>query len=254
MARLPRLFVKGMVQHVIVRGKDLRDVFLGEADYLFYLSCLEDTTERYNCHIHAYVLMPNHLHLLVSPESKESLSRTLQSIGRRYVQYYNQVFGRSGSLWDSRYKATVIDTDRYLLTCMRYIELNPVRAMQVKHPKLYPWSSYRHNAWGETNRLLTPHILYRKLGRSAAARQAAYRLLFKSRITSIDLEAIRYATNQGWALGDDKFKDRLQTFTKRRVKPLPKGRPRLKKLEDRTISSRIKATQAVRQIEGSTSI
>lgn len=254
MARLPRLFVDGMVQHVIVRGKDLRDVFVEEADYLFYLSCLEDTAERYNCQIHAYVLMSNHLHLLVSPESKECLSRTLQSIGRRYVQYYNQVFDRSGSLWDSRYKATVIDAERYLLTCMRYIELNPVREMRVKHPKYYPWSSYRYNALGEPNRLLTPHVIYRKLGRSGAARQAAYRLLFKSRITNTDLLAIRDATNKGWALGDDEFKDWLQTFTKRRVKPLPKGRPRLKKLEERAIRSSINTTQTVRQIAGSTSI
>ncbi len=228
MARLPRLFVEGTTQHVIVRSKDHFDVYLREEDYLFYLDCLEDAAARYNCDIHAYVLMPNHVHLLVSPETKESLSRTLQSLGRRYAQYYNQAFDRTGSLWDSRYKATVIDAKRYLFPCMRYIELNPVQAKLVKHPKAYPWSSYRHNALGEKNRLLTPHKLYLKLGRSIAARQAAYRSLFKARIPKADVEAIREATNKGWALGDDKFKDWLQTFTDRRVKPLPKGRPRLR--------------------------
>ena len=229
MARLPRLFVEGMTQHVIIRSKGGLDVFLQEENYLFYIDCLEDAATRYNCDIHAYVLMPNHVHLLVTPETKQSLSRTLQSIGRRYAQYFNQTFDRTGSLWDSRYKATVIDSKRYLLTCMRYIELNPVRLKLVKHPKAYPWSSYRSNALGEKCRFLTPHKLYRRLGRSIAARQAAYRGLFKARIPKTDIEAIREATNKGWALGDDKFKNWLQTFTDRRVKPLPKGRPRLKK-------------------------
>lgn len=228
MARLPRLFVEGMTQHVIIRSKDHLDIFLEEEDYSFYLSCLEDAAERYQCAIHAYVLMPNHVHLLVTPETKQSLSRTLQSIGRRYAQYFNQAFDRTGSLWDSRYKATVIDAKRYLLTCMRYIELNPVRANLVKHPKAYRWSSYRYNALGEKSLILAPHKLYRKLGRSVSARQAAYRTLFRARLPIADIEAIREATNKGWALGDDKFKDWLQNLTDRRVKPLPKGRPRLK--------------------------
>ncbi len=229
MARLPRLFVEGMTQHVIIRSKDHLDVFLKEEDYLFYLACLEDAAARYNCDIHAYVLMPNHVHLLVTPETKQSLSRTLQSIGRRYAQYFNQAYDRTGSLWDSRYKATVIDSKSYSLTCMRYVELNPVRLKLVKHPKTYPWSSYRYNALGEKSRLLKPHKLYRRLGRSIADRQAAYRGLFKARIPKADIEAIREATNKGWALGDDKFKNWLQNFTDRRVKPLPKGRPRLNK-------------------------
>ncbi len=227
MARLPRLFVGGMTQHVISRSKDNLDVFSQEEDYLFYQDCFEDAAERFNCDIHAYVLMPNHVHLLVTPQTKQSLSRTLQSVGRRYAQYFNQTYDRSGSLWDSRYKATVIDSKRYLLTCMRYIELNPVRLKLVKHPKAYPWSSYRHNALGETNQLITPHKLYNRLGRNVAARQAAYRSLFRVRISKVDIEAIREATNKGWALGDDDFKDWLQTFTDRRVRPLPKGRRRL---------------------------
>ncbi len=229
MARLPRLFVEGMTQHVIIRSKNHANIFVNAEDYQFYLGCLEDAAARYRCAIHAYVLMPNHVHLLVTPEAKQSLSRTLQSIGRRYAQYYNQSFESSGSIWDSRYKATIIDSKTYLLTCMRYIELNPVRHELANHPKSYPWSSYKYNALGEKSPLLAPHKFYRKLGRSIEARQTAYRGLFRARLSKIDIEAIREATNKGWALGDDQFKDRLQAMTDRRVRPLPKGRPRMKK-------------------------
>lgn len=228
MARLPRLFVEGMTQHVIIRSKNHANIFKNDADYQFYLECLEDAAARYRCVIHAYVLMPNHVHLLVTPETKQSLSRTLQSIGRRYAQHFNQTFESSGSIWDSRYKATIIDPKAYLLTCMRYIELNPVRAELVNHPKSYPWSSYKCNALGEKSPLLVAHKFYRKLGRSIEARQTAYRGLFRARLSKIDIEAIREATNKGWALGDEHFKDRLQAQTDRRVRPLPKGRPRMK--------------------------
>lgn len=229
MARLPRLYVGGMTQHIIVRSKFQNDIFLKEEDFQYYLSCLEDAAVRYRCAIHAYVLMPNHVHILATPETKQSLSRMLQSIGRRYAQYFNQSFDRSGSLWDTRYKATVIDSKQYLLTCMRYIELNPARAKLVKHTKAYPWSSYLHNALGDNNPCLSEHKLYRKLGQSAPARQAAYRSLFKGRLPKADVDAIVEATNKGWALGDEQFREWLQAFTDRRVKPLPKGRPRLHK-------------------------
>ena len=254
MARLPRLFVEGMTQHVIVRSKDYGNVFFEEEDYFFYLSCMEDAADRYQCTIHAYVLMPNHIHLLATPQTKQSLPRTLQSIGRRYALYFNLAFDRTGSLWASRYKSTVIDAKRYLLTCMRYIELNPVRLKLVKHPKDYPWSSYRYNALGEQSRLLTPHKLYRKLGRRIIARQAAYRSLFKTRIAKADIEAIIEATNKGWALGDDKFKDLLQTLTDRRVKPLPRGRPRLKKRRDGFTEPRSNVMQVVGRAKGPDSL
>ena len=243
MARLPRLYVEGMTQHVIVRSNDGGDVFLREDDYFAYLDYLEDAAERYGCIIHAYVIMSNHLYLLVSPQTKQSLSRTLQSVGRRYTQYFNKAFDRSGNLWNSRYKTTLIDAKRYLLPCMRYIELNPVRTKLVKHPKAYPWSSYRCNALGEKNLLLTPHKLYRRLGRNSAARQTAYRRLFRARIPKADIDAIREATNKGWALGDDEFREWLQRFTDRRVKPLPKGRPRLNIQHGDSVRSRFSITR-----------
>lgn len=226
MARLPRYFVEGQPQHLIQRGNNRDPVFAAEDDYRFYLDCLQDAADRHGCAIHAYVLMTNHVHLLATPETPESLPKTLQSVGRRYVQYFNYTYERTGTLWEGRYKATLIDSERYLLTCMRYIELNPVRAAMVTHPIDYPWSSYCANATGDDNPMLTPHSLYRRLGRSAEARQAAYRQLFRAQIAKADLEAIREATNKAWVLGNDRFKKKVEALTGRRSAPRPKGRPR----------------------------
>lgn len=138
---------------------------------------LEDAAVRHHLAIHAYVRMTNHVHLLASPNTKDSIPKTLQSVGRRYVQYFNHTYERTGTLWEGRYKATVIDSDRYLLTCMRYIELNPVRAEMVKHPREHSWSSYLSNAYGKENKLLTQHGLYQQLSRQTAERQSTYRHL-----------------------------------------------------------------------------
>ncbi len=226
MARLPRYFVEGQPQHLIQRGNNREPVFAAESDYRFYLDCLQDAADRHGCAIHAYVLMTNHVHLLATPATPESLSKTLQSVGRRYVQYFNYTYERTGTLWEGRYKATVIDSEAYLLTCMRYIELNPVRAGMVGHPSDYPWSSYRANAVGDDNAILTTQLLYRRLGRSAVARQAAYRQLFRAQIGKADLEAIREATNKAWVLGNDRFREKVEALAGRRSTPRPRGRPR----------------------------
>lgn len=147
----------------------------------------------------------------------------MQMLGRYYVQYYNYTYQRTGTLWEGRYKATLIDSEAYLLTCMRYIELNPVRADMVAHPSEYPWSSYRNNALGQTNELVTPHLEYRRLGKTAEERQAAYRQLFKTHIPESSLDEIRDATNKAWALGNDRFKQRIQKQLERRVEPNAKG-------------------------------
>lgn len=139
MARLPRYFMEGQPQHAIQRGNNRAPVFGAEDDYRFYLECLQEAAVRHGCAIHAYVLMTNHVHLLVTPETEGSLPKTLQSVGRRYVQYFNYTYGRTGTLWEGRYRATVIDSEHYLLTCMRYIELNPVRAGMVPQPEGYRW-------------------------------------------------------------------------------------------------------------------
>lgn len=148
MARLPRFFLPGQPQHVILRGNNRTEIFCAEADYRFYLGKLRLACEKHGCDIHAYVLMTNHVHLLLTPQEEQSVGKALQMLGRYYVQFFNHRYQRTGTLWEGRYKATLIDTEAYLLTCMRYIELNPVRAGMVAHPSEYPWSSYGYNALG----------------------------------------------------------------------------------------------------------
>ena len=223
MARLPRLVIPGQPQHVIVRGNNRSEIFCVEADYRFYLEKLKLACEKHGCQVHAYILMTNHVHLLITPQEASSLSKTLQMLGRYYVQYFNYRYRRTGTLWEGRYKASLIDSDAYLLTCMRYIELNPVRAGMVAHPSEYPWSSYPFNALGQSNDLVTPYIEYLQLGRTDEARQAAYRELFEHHVPESSVAEIRKATNKDWVLGGDRFKQRIQRQTERRVEPSPKG-------------------------------
>lgn len=231
MARLPRFYLPGQPLHVIQRGNNRELIFAANDDYHFYLRCLQEAADAQSLTVHAYVLMSNHVHLLVTPETESSLSKTMQSIGRRYVQYFNHVYDRTGTLWEGRYKSTLIDSERYLLTCMRYIEMNPVRAEMVAHPGDYPWSSYRANAQGNPDILVTSHSLYRRLGRTDEERQSAYRQLFRAQIPKTDVNAIRNATNKGWALGDSRFSAKVEALTTRRAMPLPRGRPKRKTSE-----------------------
>jgi putative transposase len=230
MARLPRYFVKGQAQHIIQRGNNRAPIFIRDADYLFYLECLQDTIEKNNLSIHSYVLMTNHVHLLASPETETSIAKTLQSVGRRYVQYFNATYRRTGTLWEGRYKATVIDTEQYLFTCMRYIELNPVRADMVKSPGEYPWSSYAANAKGNVNKLIKPHEIYKNLGSDTKKRQSAYCELFQYDIDNVDLVALRESTNKAWVLGNDRFRAEIERLSGRRSAVKPRGRP--KKIEN----------------------
>jgi putative transposase len=223
MARLPRLYLPGCAQHVIQRGNNREACFYDEADYKAYLSFLKDAATKYQVAIHAFVLMTNHVHLLATPSDEQGISRLMQAQGRKYVQYFNFTYGRTGTLWEGRYKSTLVDSDSYLLTVYRYIELNPVRASMVKHSAEYPWSSYQGNALGKPIQLLTPHSMYCQLGRTDAERQSAYRSLFRGRIAERDLTAIREATNKAWVLGDDRFKAQIEAKTGRRPVPLGRG-------------------------------
>lgn len=223
MARLPRFVILGQPQHVIVRGNNRSEIFCTDADYRFYLDKLQITCDKHACKIHAYVLMTNHLHLLITPQEEQSVSKAMQMLGRYYVQYYNYSYQRTGTLWEGRYKATLIDSETYLLICMRYIELNPVRAGMVDHPSDYPWSSYRCNAMGKTDVLVQPHTEYLRLGKTDEERQAAYRQLFKHHIAESSLNEIREATNKAWVLGNDRFKQRVQRQLERRVEPSARG-------------------------------
>lgn len=229
MARLPRYVVPGQPQHVILRGNNRQSIFATDTDYEFFQDCLVEAAQRFGLAVHAYVWMTNHVHLLATPTDAASLPKTLQSAGRRYVQHFNFIRRRSGTLWEGRYRATIIDSERYLLTCMCYIEENPVRAGMVRRPGEYRWSSYRANALGKPgvdSDWLMPHPLYEALGRNPGSRRQAYRQLFRRPVIKTDLKAIRESTHKGWALGDERFRLEMERLGGRRTAPLARGRPR----------------------------
>lgn len=226
MARLPRYAIKNQPQHIIQRGRDGTQIFFEEQDYQYFHDCLEAAAYNYRLKIHAYVLMPNHVHILATPGNTDSISRTTQSIGRNYVQYINECFDTSGTLWEGRYRATVVDSKAYLLTCSRYIELNPVRGGLVKKPGDYRWSSYAHNALGKTDPMISAHGEYLKLGNTDKERARAYRALFRQKLSSQTVRTITETALKGWVLGDAKFARKIEKLSGRRAFQLPKGRPR----------------------------
>jgi putative transposase len=223
--RKPRFFLAGVPAHIVQRGHSREPVFFENEDYVAYLHWLEEAADRYDCDIHAYVLMTNHIHLLVTPHDKQGISRMMQYIGRRYVPYINYTYGSSGSIWEGRYKASLIDDEQYLLTCMRYIELNPVRANMTNNPAQYRWGSYRCNAQGKDNKLITPHSIYQQLGRTLEARCNAYKALFSAHIDAEDLKDIRSAWQTGTPLGNDYFKEKIEKKLKTKVGQDRRGRP-----------------------------
>ncbi|WP_297575621.1 transposase [uncultured Deefgea sp.] len=223
MARRARFVLPGHPQHVIVRGNNRDPIFIANEDYHFYLDKLRDAANAHGCEINAYVLMTNHVHLLLTPLAETSTAKLIQQLGRYYVQYFNYAYRRSGTLWEGRYKASLIDSEAYALICHRYIELNSVRAGMVAHAVDYPWSSYRSHALGVDNPVLTPHALYQSLGDSAEARQAAYRALFDTALDAKTLDQLRVAVNKAWVLGDSQFKARISSQLERLVEPLGRG-------------------------------
>ena len=225
MPRLPRFYVPDLPLHVIQRGNDRAPIFGGRDDLKFFRECLRRASREYGVAVHAYVLMTNHLHLLATPRQAMSMPKMMQSIGRIYVHYFNGTYRRTGTLWEGRYKAAIVDDERYLLTCMRYIEANPVRAHMVASPAEYVWSSFRANACGAADDLVEPHPIFRQLGDSPEGRHAAYRALFRSSIPEEELCIIRDATQNAWALGSAVFRTKIAELN-RRAERLPMGRPR----------------------------
>jgi putative transposase len=219
------MYLPGVPCHIIQRGNNREACFFAEQDYHFYLDCLRDACERYRVSVHAYVLMTNHVHALMTPNTKDGISRVMQSIGRRYVQYINKAYQRCGTLWESRHKASLIDAKYYLLACYRYIELNPVAAAMVQHPIEYAWSSYHYNAYGEPNALLTPHQLYKELGMTVEEQQTHYRKLFKVSLDREDDHAIRTAACFSMPLGGNRFIQQIEKALGRRIGHSKRGRP-----------------------------
>jgi putative transposase len=223
MARQPRFVLPGHPQHVIQRGNNRSVIFIADEDYRSYLETLQSACEHCGCEVHAYVLMTNHVHLLMTPSTEDGISKAMQAVGRKYVQYFNHQYQRTGTLWEGRYKATLIDTEQYLLTCYRYVELNPVRAGMADDPGQYPWSSYRANALGTEDALVAPHERYLALGGAPEQRRMAYRALFGNRLADAVLSEIRDATNKAWALGGTRFKAEIEALMDRQVSPKRKG-------------------------------
>jgi len=227
MARLPRLDLPKIPQHIVQRGNDRQPCFAADEDYSAYLSDLADAASHSGCAIHAYALMTNHVHLLVTGAERGAVSHMMQRLGRRYVVSFNARYRRSGTLWGGRFKSSLVDSQHYLFACHRYIEMNPLRAAMVADPGEYHWSSYRRNALGEPNRLVTPHPLYLQLGWDPAARQAAYRDLFSGALADEDLANIRIHVQQQKALGTSRFQAEVGALLARNVMVRPRGRPRL---------------------------
>ena len=226
MARLPRFSIRNQPQHIIQQGLNGKKIFNEDQDYQYFHDCLDAASYNYQLKVHAYVLMPDHVHILATPGSAGSISRTTQSIGRNYVQYFNECHGGSGTLWEGRYRATVIDASNYMLTCCRYIEQNPVRNGLVKNARDYRWSSYTHNALGQFDEMINVSEEYRSLGNSDKERASAYRALFKQKLDTETIQQITDATLKGWVLGDNKFARKIEKLSGRRATQLPKGRPK----------------------------
>jgi putative transposase len=212
--------------HIIQRGNNRARCFYTDADYLVYLAMLGQRAEETNCAVHAYVLMTNHVHLLVSPCNEGSASALMQKLGQSYVQYVNRRHRRTGTLWEGRFRSCLVGDARYFLTCQRYIELNPVRAGIVAIPASYAWSSYRANALGHDCELITPHTAYNSLGDEAPARASAYRALFDSELPVTLVNEIRRASNGNLALGNERFLDATAKALGRDVRAGRPGRPR----------------------------
>lgn len=226
MPRQPRLDLAHVPQHVVQRGNNRQPCFFGDSDRACYLSELREIACAGGCLVHAFVLMSNHVHLLMTPSAVGQVASVMQSLGRRYVRYVNDRYRRTGTLWEGRYKSCLIDTDSYLLRCMRYIELNPVRAGMVTSAEAHPWSSYTGNAFGITNPLVQPHPAYLALGLDASARQQAYRSLVAEAPLPDEVWTIRTNLQRQHPWGSERFVREMEARLARRVGPAKIGRPR----------------------------
>lgn len=226
MPRRARLVPPGVPLHLIQRGNNRQVCFLAEDDCRFYLDWLTHYARKLDVAIHAWVLMTNHVHLLVSPADPAKPGALMKALGQRYVQYFNRRYRRSGTLWEGRFRSCPTEAESYLLACQRYIELNPVRAGMVTHPAEYRWSSFRANALGEPDPLLTPHPLYTALATDEGERRQAYRELFRHELDPGVIDEIRAATNGNFALGGSRFADEVAMALGARTQRGHAGRPR----------------------------
>jgi putative transposase len=226
MARLNRLCPIGIPQHIIQRGNNRQVCFVSDEDLATYANLLNDYSAEFGVALHAWVFMTNHVHILATPFDESGVSKMMQALGRRYVRYFNRSYRRSGTLWEGRFKSGVVQSERYLLICQRYIELNPVRAGMVVDPANYRWSSYQAHALGKVITMHNAHPEYLALGASPAERQQRYRELFRAHVDDDLICDIRKAVNKGLALGSECFKDEIERLMGQRVRPGKMGRPK----------------------------
>jgi putative transposase len=226
MPRPPRLDLPSVAQHVVQRGNDRQPCFFTADDYRRYLRDLNEIARRQGCAIHAYVLMTNHVHLLVTPPAIGHVSRMMQALGRRYVRHVNHTYHRTGTLWEGRYKACLVASGAHLLQCHRHIELNPLRAAMVADPRDYPWSSHRHNAFGAPDPLIRSHPIYHALANGAEQRRVRYRAFVMHTVTPEETHAIRAHLQRQHLFGPDRFRRAIETQLGRTVGPRKIGRPR----------------------------
>lgn len=228
MARHPRLDLPDVPQHIVQRGNNRAPCFFDDRQRRMYLDLIHDAAGAAAVSIHAYVLMTNHVHLLATPHRTGAISALMQTVGRRYVQWINKLRDRTGTLFEGRFKSSLVQSERYLLSCYRYIELNPVRAGLAAHPADYRWSSYHCNGLGKPNRLITMHPVFAELGGAPAERRARYQALITEALSADECEAIRSHLKQNRALGSTDFQKRVESATGRPARLRPRGRPRKK--------------------------
>lgn len=226
MPRKPRFFLPNSPVHIVQRGHSKAPVFFEDSDFKAYLNWLREGASRYKVDIHAFVLMTNHVHMLLSSPAPTNISRMMQLLGRYYSPYINKKHNRSGSIWEGRFKSSLVSDDQYLLTCMRYIELNPVRAMMVSSPSDYRWSSFHHNIGAKNIRLITPHTTYLALGERPHERSHNYLQLFEDRLSPQVLRKIRDCLQSGTPLGNSIFVGEVEDRLKVKVGKTSPGRPR----------------------------
>ena len=225
MARLPRLTLAGYPHHIIQRGNDRQSIVRDDQDRQRLLDLWAEHARTFKVAIHAWVIMDNHFHLLATPETQEGLPQMMQAVGRAYVRYFNLRHQRTGTLWEGRYRSNLIQSERYLLACMVYIDLNPVRAGMVAQPEDFRWSSHRHCIGQASDKLVTPHALFWALGNTPFAREAAYAELVRQGLAQRDKDDLTRTALSGWALGSEAFVGSLQEGTTRRLSPGRAGRP-----------------------------
>jgi len=225
MPRRARKSISGLPYHIVQRGNNREACFVESENYQFYLDLWKDCSNRYGVAVHAYFLMTNHIHFLVTPENTNAISRLMSVVGSRYAYYFNKTYKRSGTIWEGRHKSSLVDSERYFLTCCRYIELNPVVADMVTKPEEYKWSSYHVNAWGKSS-ALTYHDEYLKLGSDSSEKCHTYRELFKHQLSEHDIHLIERASEYCHPVGDDRFRLAIENKYGVMLGQASRGRPK----------------------------